>query len=136
VTLKISWKNLEKILEHAEKSLPIEACGILAGRRVEQEGIVERVYPVRNLLNSSSEYQMDPQEQIRVFEEVEREGLEVIGFYHSHPYWEPLWSRIDDERSKPWTGYSFLIVSPKTGNYRAYFRMEEKTVEEDIIVLY
>ncbi|MEM3550585.1 MAG: M67 family metallopeptidase [Candidatus Bathyarchaeia archaeon] len=135
MTIKISRVNLDIILQHARECFPIEACGFLVGRRKGDEGVVEKVYKSKNILNSSFEYQIDPQTQLEIFEKAESMGLEVIGFYHSHPFWDPFWSNLDEERSKLWVGYSYLIVSLKTSRYRSYLRREEVAVEESVIII-
>jgi proteasome lid subunit RPN8/RPN11 len=35
---------------------------------------------------------------LKVFEEAELQGLDVIGFYHSHPFWDSFWSEADEEK--------------------------------------
>jgi proteasome lid subunit RPN8/RPN11 len=132
MTLKIKKTHLNEILEEARKNYPIEACGILIGRINENERIVEEVYHARNVLSSTSAYQIDPIDELKAFEEAEKEGLEVIGFYHSHPFWDPFWSNIDEEKGKLWVGYSQLIVSPKKGKVKAYLKKENGVEEEEI----
>lgn len=127
--LKISRRDMEKILMHAAECFPAECCGILAGRKLGNEYCVERVYPAGNMLESSFEYQVDPVEQVRIFSEAEAQGLEVVGFYHSHPLADAYWSSVDEERSELWPGYVFLVVSPKTGSFHAYLRKADGTVE-------
>lgn len=130
--LRISRRDMDEILRHAAECFPAECCGILAGGKIEAEYIVDRVYPTRNILESSFEYRVDPEEQVKIFEDAEANGLEVIGFYHSHPMGEAYWSSVDEERSKLWPGYMFLIVSPKTDSFRAYLRKENETVEVQV----
>ncbi|MEM0313907.1 MAG: M67 family metallopeptidase [Candidatus Bathyarchaeia archaeon] len=130
--LKISREDMERIFRHAAECFPAECCGILAGRKLEAEYVVERVYPARNVLESSFEYRVDPEEQVKIFEEAEAQGLDVVGFYHSHPIGEAYWSSLDEKRSKLWPGYMFLIVSPKRGSFHAYLRRENETVEVQV----
>ncbi|MEM1540636.1 MAG: M67 family metallopeptidase [Candidatus Bathyarchaeia archaeon] len=135
MVLKIRSQHLEKIFQHAKKCYPLEACGILVGR-VEEEGrIVTKVYHTKNVLESSSSYQIDPIEQLRVFEEAERNGLDVLGFYHSHPLWDSFWSKADEEASKLWEGYVFLIISLKTRATNAYIRKQNSVEKEDVTIL-
>ncbi|MBS7620610.1 hypothetical protein KEJ32_00550 [Candidatus Bathyarchaeota archaeon] len=61
-------------------------------------------------------------DQLRVFEEAELNDLHVLGFYHSHPFWDSLWSEVDEGNSKLWVGYSFLMVSLATRNVNSYVR--------------
>jgi proteasome lid subunit RPN8/RPN11 len=134
MVLYIKKKDLEKIFQHAKECYPIEACGILAGKLVGKEKIIEKVYPTKNILNSIFEYQIDPIEQIKIFEEAKSEGLNILGFYHSHPHWDCFWSTINHEKSKWWIGYSFLIVSLKTYSFSCYVREKDNVEKEEIKV--
>jgi len=135
MTLKIKKTHLNEILDEARKNYPMEACGILTGRINKNEKIVEKVYHAKNVLSSSSAYQIDPIDELKAFEEAEKEGLEVIGFYHSHPLWDPFWSDIDEEKGKLWIGYLQLIVSPRKGKVKAYLKKDNGVEEEQIILI-
>lgn len=134
MALKIRRGDLEAILRHARESHPFEACGLLLGRRVGSDGIVEEARPAKNLMKSPFEYRIDPEDLLRAFEEAERRGLEIIGSYHSHPFCEPLWSQLDEERSEFWVGYSFLIVSP-SGRIASYIKGERGARKEGVEIL-
>ncbi len=134
MVLKIRRGDLEAILRHARESHPFEACGLLLGKRVGEDGIVEEARPAKNLMKSPFEYRIDPEDLLRIFEEAERRGLEIIGSYHSHPFCEPSWSQIDEERGEFWVGYSFLIVSP-SGRFASYVKGERGAMEEGIETL-
>ncbi len=60
---------------------PEEACGLVAGRARR----AERVYRVSNALHSPVRFRLDPAEQIHIFLEIEKLGLELVAIYHSHP---------------------------------------------------
>jgi proteasome lid subunit RPN8/RPN11 len=66
---------------HVRRRLPLEACGLLAGRG----GRVERVVGVHNALRSPVRYLMDARQQWHAFERFEQLGLDLLGIYHSHP---------------------------------------------------
>ena len=133
--LKIRKEHLDERFGQPKKCYPIEACGILVGKIVEGDRVVHKVYHTRNVLASSSAYQIDPQEQLRVFEEAESQGLEVLGFYHSHPFLDSYWSEIDEQASKHWTGYLYLIISLKTGKINAYVKKDDGVEREDVIII-
>ena len=80
--LEIPEDLLNRIIEHARQESPLECCGILAGKN----GKITKFYPMRNTKRSSTCYLMEPEEQFRVFQEIEKEGLELTAIYHSHPY--------------------------------------------------
>jgi len=83
--LKIPRLQVEAMLAHAREGYPYEACGVFVGR----PGTREAVRAVR-MLNRETEaprirYQIAPEDLFRLQREVRGEGLEIIGFYHSHP---------------------------------------------------
>lgn len=117
----------EGVLSHARAGAdddpPREVCGVLAGRRVEDATpsaeIVEAIRRVPNVAaNPRIAYELDPKETLRTVEEVESEGLDVLGFYHSHPESDPVPSETD-RREATWTGYVYLICNPD-GRMHAY----------------
>jgi proteasome lid subunit RPN8/RPN11 len=80
--LEISEGLLSRVIEHARRESPLECCGILAGK----DGKITKVYSMENTEKSPSSYLMAPEEQLKVFREVEEEGLELSAIYHSHPH--------------------------------------------------
>jgi proteasome lid subunit RPN8/RPN11 len=80
--LILSQAHFRQILEHARVEAPNEACGLLAGR----EGHVAYVLPATNVAeNPLVGYLMDPHDQIRHFQAIEEQGLDLLAIYHSHP---------------------------------------------------
>ncbi len=83
---------------------------------------MDRAFPVKNVHpRPRGEYQLDPQEQLRLILHVEDElGLEVVGFYHSHPDGPARLSATDAARAT-WPGASYLLVhlKPQEGHLSA-----------------
>ena len=79
------------MVAHAKKEWPLECCGILSGR----DGTVEKAYELQNEERSSIRYSMSPREQLRVFEEMEKESIDMTAIYHSHPHTLPFPSETD-----------------------------------------
>lgn len=79
------------MINHLNSCLPEEGCGLLAGR---DHKIID-VLPVENVLHSPTAYRMHPAQQIRGMLGIEASGLELIGFYHSHPIGDALPSETD-----------------------------------------
>lgn len=79
--MKIKNEIVIKIFEHGEKESPIEACGYLAGIG----SIVTKHFPLRNIDQSSEHFSFDPGEQFNVNRLVRKEGIEILGIYHTHP---------------------------------------------------
>jgi len=91
----ISKVQLEKILQHARDARPNEACGILGGTN----NRIERVFKIRNVDASPVSYALDSEEQMSVMRTLEREGLDLVAVYHSHPSSPAYPSQIDIERA-------------------------------------
>ena len=73
--------QLETMRAHVDICAPLEGCGLLAGR----DGRVSRVFAIANQAQSPVKFKMDPVEQIRAFDWMEANGLELVGIFHSHP---------------------------------------------------
>jgi len=85
---RADWAAMQ---DHLLSVLPAEGCGLLAGAG----GYSTAVYPVDNLLNSPTRFQMDPQQQAMAFMELDRLGWDVLAIYHSHPAGPPRPSQTD-----------------------------------------
>jgi proteasome lid subunit RPN8/RPN11 len=104
--LEIPEDLLNGLIEHARKEYPLESCGILAGKN----GKITKHYSVENTKKSSSSYLMEPEEQLRVFQEIEEEGLELTAIYHSHPH-SPAFPSQRDVDSAFYPDSLILIIS-------------------------
>ena len=69
------------MIAHVDSHVPLEACGLLAGRG----SSVESVLMVKNQAQSPVRYVMDPIEQLHAFEWIDSQGLDLLGIFHSHP---------------------------------------------------
>ena len=71
------------IVRHAREAAPLECCGLLLGRGDE---IVEAV-PARNIAGTpATRFLIDPADHINGRRAARERGLDVVGFYHSHPH--------------------------------------------------
>lgn len=112
----------DAIVAHAMEGAPEEVCGVLGGSYGDQESTVTTVRRTANVSRTPvREYHMDPEEQLEQLDAIEDEGLDVVGFYHSHPTGPPAPSRTDEARAT-WPGYSYVIVvlegEPFVGSWR------------------
>jgi proteasome lid subunit RPN8/RPN11 len=79
--LRIPKTIYQKMLDHAKRESPLECCGLLGGK----DKTVQKSFELHNTESSPVLYSMSPQEQMKVFEEMEKESMEMIAIYHSHP---------------------------------------------------
>jgi len=110
-------KNLEKeIRKHGTKDYPNECCGAMLGT---DDGSGDRqvlsLFPLINRRDDSprNRFSITP-EDFRAAERVAAErGLDLLGWYHSHPDHPARPSEFDREHAWPW--YSYVIISVDGG---------------------
>jgi proteasome lid subunit RPN8/RPN11 len=131
-TIWMSAEVAEKIRGHGAETYPEECCGALLGRdgggeRVEGKPreIVELIAMVNRQEDSSrgmraldkssrrNRFLVTPQDVLEAEKAAEARGLDVIGWYHSHPDHAARPSESDREYAWPW--YSYIIVSVRSG---------------------
>ena len=104
--MRIADCGLRKIVAHAREAAPAECCGLLVGRSDE---IVDAI-PTRNVAGDESRFLIDPKDHIDGRREARRRGLEVVGFYHSHPR-SPAEPSATDVAEASYPDHVYLIVS-------------------------
>jgi proteasome lid subunit RPN8/RPN11 len=102
---------------HGEETYPYECCGVLLGRSLEGANQVEEVVRAGNTRTDSAHnrYQISPLELIRAQREGRERGLDIVGFYHSHPDHPAQWSKTDFAEAH-WIGCSYVITSVQAGH--------------------
>lgn len=105
------------MVTHAESAFPKECCGILLGTDV--GGVREATIAVacRNAYEGEQKdrFQLDPREQIAADRKARDLGIDVLGFFHSHPDCDAYFSVTDLKNSWPW--YSNVVMSVQAGKY-------------------
>jgi len=120
--LRLTRQVYDAAVDHAREGAPAEVCGVLGGDRGSTSH-ARTLHRAENVAASPRvEYRIDPTEQLKLIEEVETSGKEVVGFYHSHPR-GPAEPSPTDRRRATWTGRSYVIVvldgdHPYVGSWR------------------
>lgn len=99
------------IRTHAASTFPHECCGALLGR----ESIAQEAFALPNTTEEGPRrrFLVRP-DDYRVAEKRARErGLDLIGFYHSHPDHPAVPSQYDLDHA--WPSFSYVIVSVMAG---------------------
>ncbi len=100
-----------RMIEHAKRESPLECCGILGGK----SHTVEKVFELDNAEKSPVRYMIAPQEQLKVFEEMGRDAMEMVAVYHSHTHTIPFPSETDVKLAF-YPEISSIIISLKEKN--------------------
>lgn len=94
-----------------QAAFPNEACGLLGGR----DDKTEIFLPIANELNSPVAFSMAPEEQLQAFLFLEKEQLDLLAIFHSHPNGPTCPSKSDIEQFY-YPGTLYVIWSPSKGN--------------------
>jgi proteasome lid subunit RPN8/RPN11 len=113
--IRLERRHQEEIAAHGEETYPHECCGFLLGREEEGEKVVREVRRAANARDDSPQnrYLIPPLETLKAEKEARQAGLQILGFYHSHPDVPARPSQFD--RDHAWPEYSYLIVSVRAG---------------------
>ena len=141
MTLVLDARQVAAIRRHGEADYPAEACGLIGGAVEGDRKVALQLVPLVNQRTDSARnrYLIDPLSFRRAQERLDRDGLEVIGVYHSHPDHPPAPSAFDREHAWPWLSYVIVGVGaghagdPKSwvlADDRGTFAEESITIEE------
>jgi proteasome lid subunit RPN8/RPN11 len=121
--LKLSPEIAERIRKHGSETYPHECCGALLGRDADVAGPGEQVpprevldlFPLVNRRDDSPRNRFSvTSEDVLAAEKAGRTlGIDVVGWYHSHPDHPAEPSQYDRDHAWPW--YSYVIVSVANG---------------------
>lgn len=104
--LKIPVRVFKQMVKQGQAAVPVEACGILAGRA----GAVEKCFEMTNADNSAEHFTMVPEEQFAVAKDMRRAGLEMCAVYHTHPA-TPARPSEEDIKLAVMPGAVYVILS-------------------------
>jgi proteasome lid subunit RPN8/RPN11 len=124
----ITAELAQKIREHGVETYPFECCGALLGRdngivaghdsgafnqKVSRE--VLSLFPLVNRRDDSprNRFSVTADDVRQAEKAASAQGLDVIGWYHSHPDHPARPSDYDRDHAWPW--YSYIIVSVHAG---------------------
>jgi [CysO sulfur-carrier protein]-S-L-cysteine hydrolase len=130
--LTISRDLYEKIVEHARKDHPDEACGVVAGPAGTDRP--ERFIPMLNAARSPTFYEFDSMELLRVWREMDDRDEEPVVIYHSHTATEAYPSRTDITLAQE-PGAHYVLVStrdPDETEFRSFRIVDGVVTEEEV----
>jgi proteasome lid subunit RPN8/RPN11 len=122
--LRIEYADYEALRAHGEETYPNECCGVLLGKNIAGEdnsaaaaiNHVQQIIRAGNTRTDSAHnrYNIAPQELVKIQRQARGLGLDIVGFYHSHPDHPAQWSKTDFAEAH-WLGCSYIITSIERG---------------------
>jgi proteasome lid subunit RPN8/RPN11 len=115
--IRLRRGQTEAISRHGEADYPHECCGLLLGRfEPSALKVVEEAYPISNAREEEAKrnrFLIKPEEFLKGHKYAASVGMDIVGFYHSHPDHPSSPSEFDKEHA--WPAYSYVIVSVNNG---------------------
>jgi len=116
--IHLAAQQRNEIAAHGERDYPYECCGLLLGSFLEngKGKICAETYQISNSREEEAKrnrFLIRPEELIRGEKYAASKGLDVIGFYHSHPDHPAVPSVYDLDHG--WPVYSYIVVAVKSG---------------------
>src|SRR6059036_4255900 len=137
MTLVLGPAQLAAIRHHGEADYPHEACGLLGGMLDDDSGVVVQLVPLANQRTDAARnrYLIDPEAFRRAQARLDRDGLEVLGVYHSHPDHPPAPSAFDREHAWPWLSYVIVgVARGHAGELKSWVLADDRgTFEEETL---
>jgi proteasome lid subunit RPN8/RPN11 len=136
--IHISAGTLLVLRHHVESLYPEEACGGLLGSGAGSENLTAReATPLANaqVAERRRRYLLEPEDVLRLERCAETAGLQVVGFYHSHPDAAARPSAFDLEHAWPW--YIYLIVQVdegRAGEMSAWRLADDRGSFESVVI--
>ena len=112
MSLILSEALFQHLRAHGEETYPYECCGIMLGKAEPDAIRVSELVRAGNTRTDSAHnrYHIAPQELIKAQREGRTKGLDIVGFYHSHPDHPAMWSTTDFAEAH-WFGCAYVITA-------------------------
>ncbi|MEZ4666875.1 MAG: M67 family metallopeptidase [Anaerolineae bacterium] len=111
VQLYLSPELGRSIYTMAIQAIPNEICGVLLGLGNE----VIEIVPLENTSPTpTNTFRLEEKGLVKTFYDGKRKGLDIIGFYHSHPNTDPIPSQTDVKQAN-YPDAAHLIVGALRG---------------------
>jgi len=120
------------IVDHAREGGDLEVCGFLVGQLGEDAVDVSRSVRASNVAaeGQAERFTVDPREILRLQEELDQSGEELVGVYHSHPEGRAQPSALDLRNARLWPSMLHAIVGlggPPPAELRFYWSASERS---------
>lgn len=114
--VKLKREHSGAIQAHGEATYPNECCGLILGRMVQGDKHILELLPAENVRKENEQHNrflISPRTIFEAERGAREKGMDVLGFYHSHPDADARPSQFDLDHA--WPFYSYLIVSVSQG---------------------
>ena len=118
-SIVLAQKEKDKLVTHAISEQPSESCAMLFGKKVGDNWNVKEVFLTQNIDDSQTNFTISPEELLKGYQIAEKNQLEIVGIFHSHPNSDAIPSNTDKKFMQnnpvPW-----IIFSGVNNDLKAY----------------
>ena len=129
----------DAIVDHARRDHPDEACGVVAGPV--GSDVPSRFIPMLNAAMSTTFYEFDSTDLLRLYREMDDNDEEPVIIYHSHTATEAYPSRTDISLAQE-PGAHYVLVSTRDGadrsgdvDFRSFRIVDGQVTEEEVRIV-
>jgi proteasome lid subunit RPN8/RPN11 len=133
--LLIDQQTRDAIIAHARRDHPDECCGVVAGPAGSDRPT--RFIPMLNAARSTTFYEFDSMDLLRLYREMEANDEEPVVVYHSHTATGAYPSRTDIAYASEPDAHYVLVSTrePDVTEFRSYRIVDEVVTEEEVRVV-
>jgi proteasome lid subunit RPN8/RPN11 len=133
--LTIRRDLVDAMIDHARADHPDEACGVIAGRA--GSDTPTRFIPMVNAARSTTFYEFDATDLLRLYRQMDANDEEPVVIYHSHTATQAYPSRTDIRyASEPNAHYVLLSTrEPDTTHVRSFRIIDAEVTEESVEII-
>ena len=138
--INLSPDHLRAIEAHGESTYPNEGAGFLLGVLEGNAVQVSHLLPIDNKREAEAQYnryELSPQDFARAELEADKQGISLVGVFHSHPDHPARPSEFD--RDHAWPNFTYLITSVEKDKAKVTtawrLRPDRTAFDEDTIKL-
>ncbi|MSV30860.1 MAG: M67 family peptidase [Bryobacterales bacterium] len=115
--ITIEKQPWQEMVTHAKATYPDECCGAMLGKVDGDDKLVRIAMILENVSEGSqaARYELRPEDLLKADREARKQGMDLVGIYHSHPDCGAYFSETDLKNSCPW--YSFVVLSIRSGEF-------------------
>ncbi|MGB9736142.1 MAG: Mov34/MPN/PAD-1 family protein [bacterium] len=122
--MKLKRYVIEQMKQHLESTYPYEGCGVMLGKN----NTVTDILRGTNIKQDRKEdrFVLDPSDILNAEKYAKERGIDILGFYHSHPDHPAKPSQTDLESA--WEDYYYAIASVDKGRMSkiGLFKLSDK----------
>ena len=138
--LVIEESPSNEMYRDALQSFPDECCGFLFGKETAELRRITKILVVNNSKEGDKRrrFEIAPKDYMNAERFAEKNNLQFLGIYHSHPKHPAIPSEHDRVAAQPYFSYVIISVDDVISDIRSWqlnddLKFEEETIENQFI---